>query len=1211
VREELARGGMGVVYRVLDTYVEREVAQKRLHVPEEALRARFMPLFQNEYDTLAQLAHPRVVEVFEYGVDAEGPYYTMELLGGVDLARTAPLSVAETCRVLRDVASVLALVHARRLVYRDLSPSNVRLTEDGRAKLIDFGALTPFGVPKEIVGTAALMAPECLHRKPLDARTDLYALGALAYWCLTHRHAVRTSSIADLEEALCYPIQPPSELASGIPPALDELVLALLNHDPLARPASAAELMDRLTAIGALAPEQQTERVAASYLMHPPLVGRSEQLALLVHHLENACRQGRGHAVLLEAARGLGRTALAGQLMRHAQLNGASVLRSQSGAQGGPLSVVRPLLSAALAAEPSLAHAHPLAAQLCAQSEAAAPPSRSAGEGAEQQARLIASVQACLLEFTKRTPAAFVVDDVHSADAESLGLLVSLAHAAPAHQLLIVVTSASDEVPAHAHAHARLVEATTRVALTPLDEEQLTTLATSIFGAVPNNRRLAMWLHQHGGGNPARCMALARLLLQRGAIQYVTGTFSLPYDVSDDSLEQELSAATDFGSRPMSDGARGAAELLSVYDEAVTLEHLAQSAGLPKRELVLALEELTRLAIVRQVDGCFSFVHDSLRNSVLEALPEQRAQLLHLQVARALLSEPVCPIDRRRQAGYHLLRGQASEEGLALLGTLAPELSRSPEALGKAVPALEAALALHGRLSTSAADGMPLLVPLALAGYYRDPKLLAPYLGRTLEILLQITGTKLAQRTRGWLGGKLAFLLGLLYARVRYTFSMLRVRISFTDMFTALFAVAGTSAAASCAAFDFAFAYAMGEALEPFATLGPKHPANIVREFCLTTARSRMGPLAPAEQRFDKLIERLSRPAMIAGLDEEVRVQVTLGALYAGGMVKLLRASTNGLAIADRMDAQGRAFYRPHAELLRMLHYAMRGEQHLAEPHRERTELLALLGGSGWSAVNNTAHRSILVYQWTQDSMNLLRVITDLKRFAPVNAAVEPHIQLAEAYVELMRGRAERAVAQYEAVFSRFPALSCWTLTGERGRYAEALNGAGEYGKARLVCKQVLASLDPGEREYPFLTHVVEQQLALAEAQLGDVHGAADRLQALMTEVRASENPLLIGSLHRDRAHVARIARDATAFEEHAAAMSKWFRATKNPALIQQCERCGSEGLKAGLPVPWQSTTHLLDPMFSHDPKGDGTDSDDCTAFVSEAELKSQRVARR
>jgi tetratricopeptide (TPR) repeat protein len=303
------------------------------------------------------------------------------------------------------------------------------------------------------------------------------------------------------------------------------------------------------------------------------------------------------------------------------------------------------------------------------------------------------------------------------------------------------------------------------------------------------------------------------------------------------------------------------------------------------------------------------------------------------------------------------------------------------------------------------------------------------------------------------------------------------------------------------------------------------------------------------------------------------------------------------------MDAQQRTFYRPHAELLRMLHYAMRGEQQRAEPHRERTELLALLGGSGWSAVYNTAHRSIVVYQWTQDSINLLRVIADLKRFAPLCAAVEPHLRLAEAYAELLHGRPEQAVTIYEEVFARFPKPSFWTWLGERGRYAEALNLLGRHAEARRVCRAALAEVADEDRVYSFLNHVLEQQLALAEARLGNIHEAESRLAALLEEAELSANPLLIGSLHRDRAYVALIARDAAAFDQHAAAMARLFRGTKNPALFQQCERLAKEGLKTGFTAPWVSTLQLMDPMFARKAENDVVSGDEeCTAFLSEAE---------
>ena len=182
----LGRGGMGVVYRAIDQRSESPVALKRLLLPDsERQRAQYIELFHQEFRTLVQLTHPQIVRVHDFGVDARGPYYAMELLEGSSLHDLSPLPWRTACSLVRDVCSAVALVHSRRLVHRDLSPKNVQCHEDGRAKLIDFGAMAPMGQPASIVGTPPLVPPEALLQQPLDGRADLYALGATLYYALT------------------------------------------------------------------------------------------------------------------------------------------------------------------------------------------------------------------------------------------------------------------------------------------------------------------------------------------------------------------------------------------------------------------------------------------------------------------------------------------------------------------------------------------------------------------------------------------------------------------------------------------------------------------------------------------------------------------------------------------------------------------------------------------------------------------------------------------------------------------------------------------------------------------------------------------------------------------------------------------------------------------------------------------------------------------
>ena len=215
---------MGVVYRVRDQASGDTRALKRVSQDARS-RPQALAALEREYQVLSSLNHPRIIRVFEYGVDADGPYYTMELLSGQNLRRVAPVPYRKACLYLRDIATSLALLHGRRLLHRDLSPTNVQLCQDGRCKLLDFGALAQFGPAENVAGTPPLIAPEALAGGALDQRTDLYSLGALAYWLLTGRHAYPVRTLAELSSAWREPLVPPSSVTPDVPPALDALVL--------------------------------------------------------------------------------------------------------------------------------------------------------------------------------------------------------------------------------------------------------------------------------------------------------------------------------------------------------------------------------------------------------------------------------------------------------------------------------------------------------------------------------------------------------------------------------------------------------------------------------------------------------------------------------------------------------------------------------------------------------------------------------------------------------------------------------------------------------------------------------------------------------------------------------------------------------------------------------------------------------------------------
>jgi tetratricopeptide (TPR) repeat protein len=330
VEKTLGKGGMAVVYLVRDTVTQRRLALKRLLIKDpEKKQKQVTKFFEHEFHTLSQLAHPRVIEVYDFGKDEIGPYYTMELLDGGDLQQLSPMPWKQVCSLLADICSVLSLLHSRRLIHRDLTPRNVRYTRDLKAKLIDFGTMVPMGPCKQVMGTPAFTAPEVVTLQTLDARSDLYSLGATAYFALTGRHAYAARNFFELRDLWRSKPRPPSTFVPDIPKELDQLVLSLVSLDPIARPVNAAEVMERLSAIALFEIDEQLF-VSQAYLSTPMLVGRGEQL-LSVRKQMVGVLEKKGGTIFIQSAPGVGRSRFLDACILEAKLLGATVLRADAG----------------------------------------------------------------------------------------------------------------------------------------------------------------------------------------------------------------------------------------------------------------------------------------------------------------------------------------------------------------------------------------------------------------------------------------------------------------------------------------------------------------------------------------------------------------------------------------------------------------------------------------------------------------------------------------------------------------------------------------------------------------------------------------------------------------------------------------------------------------------------------------------------------------
>jgi len=273
--ELLGRGGMGEVWRAQHRLLARTAAIKLvrpelLGASSDTEARAMLRRFEREAQATAALSSPHTIRVFDFGVTADNTfYYVMELLAGRDLESLVrefgPVPAERALFLLEQVCHSLADAHARGLVHRDVTPSNIYVCRMGLdydfVKVLDFGLVTfnDRGSDAETVvaathmttGTPAFMAPEIVLGGDVDQRADVYALGCVEYYLLTGQHVFEADAPMQmfLQHVQAAPIPPSRRTELPIPAALDELILACLEKDPNRRPQDAAEVFARLRQI--------------------------------------------------------------------------------------------------------------------------------------------------------------------------------------------------------------------------------------------------------------------------------------------------------------------------------------------------------------------------------------------------------------------------------------------------------------------------------------------------------------------------------------------------------------------------------------------------------------------------------------------------------------------------------------------------------------------------------------------------------------------------------------------------------------------------------------------------------------------------------------------------------------------------------------------------------------------------------------------------
>jgi len=258
LKQQIGQGGLGTVFEAWDPLLSRMVALKTLQfeltMPE---RVSLDALFLNEARAAAGLSHAHIVTVHDAGLSAHGVYIAMERLRGQDLRQALQSgwepTPDETALLVRRVADALAYAHARGVVHCDIKPANIFLSRRGKPKVLDFGiarvahhAALP-ALEGLIAGSPYYQAPEQLNDGVIDARTDLYALGAVMYELLAGRKAFAGDTLEQIRNAVLHhdPV-PPHALNPSAPPELSAIALRALAREPAQRYASAQEMAQAL-----------------------------------------------------------------------------------------------------------------------------------------------------------------------------------------------------------------------------------------------------------------------------------------------------------------------------------------------------------------------------------------------------------------------------------------------------------------------------------------------------------------------------------------------------------------------------------------------------------------------------------------------------------------------------------------------------------------------------------------------------------------------------------------------------------------------------------------------------------------------------------------------------------------------------------------------------------------------------------------------------
>jgi Protein kinase domain/AAA ATPase domain len=1148
VRELLGRGGMGAVYRVFDRQTNREVALKRCFSAAKGDTSLAVS-FEREYRTLVELAHPRIIEVYEYGLDEDGAYYTMELLGGEDARSLGKVPWHRACELLRDVASSLALLHARRLVHCDVSARNVRCTQDGRAKLLDFGAMMPTGVAKRVVGTPPFIAPEMMNQQTLDARTDLYAVGSLAYLLLTGRHAYPAHEPHELRDLWRRPVNAPATLEPSIPQQLNELVLELLQLNRDARPPSAAVVMERLCSIASLPPED-TADITHGYLSTPTLVGREAAMQAVRERLV-ALLRSEGSVIALVGSGGSGRSRILDMCVLEAKLLGMQVVRlDRSDAEGGNYAAAKQLcrqlfeLSPQVAANAARLHA-PILAHLLGSDLLNAPVSASA----PSPRQLLMSLRDFVLNVVRSLRCLIAVDDAETLDDASLSLLAACAQRSARRSLCVLF--AFDPEAERSTALNVLSDAARQVPLRPLTVEETEALLESVFGRTDHLTTIAHRAHAIARGNPRATMQLATHLVERGFARYEAGSFTLPEQLPENALPPSLASALEQRLIGLDADALELARALALSEpyELPTAKYVELTSHGDHARTSRAIDQLVRIQLLEPQGERYRLTDPTWTSAIGATLTREQRIELNTRLARVF--EDVGSLARR---SHHLLESEQYEPAIRLLLTQYlkdPNEPRDP--LADYVPGLLDQLERAAHAAEMLHLPAPWIIELWMkvsgaSQFLGDARRFTRVAVPLLERLLIESGLAEYNALDATLEPMQRLTTALTTVQQRFEatpeaeqglppIAAIRELARLCIMFTGIAAVTQ----------DIAMIDRV-PSLEPFVPLSPAVGAIHTMIQALRTVMEGRDQLG--RELLKEVMTRLEQPDG-AGLGELYRKSMYLGSVYSLGLSEAgegIQAAASRVALLEREPG-----HRVNAQRVQFVYHVMQGDIAAALAANRRAELLMLQDGEQQRYPGTTLRSELQAYWLCCDIPGLKQVSERAAAMAERHPAWISLRQVARSFYKHAQGDYAGALAALDPIVTTVQPLRSrdWAVTQvARIQALVGLERAAEAVDVGQAAMDVCSTY--GISAYTRIAQATAEAL-LAADRPDEACKLADDLvsRAEQSDVRG----LVLGSACELRARVAIALDDSEAFERFSTRCAAEYHPERNPALAIRYQR--------------------------------------------------------